>query len=140
MKPNITIETTVFAPADKVWEYWTGKDHICKWNNASEDWHTVYAENDLRPGGKFLSRMEAKDKSFGFDFGGVYDEVEQNKLIKYTLEDGRKVGVTFSPARDSTVITETFDPENTNSIEVQKKGWQNILDNFKRYAEAEKPL
>ena len=85
------------APVEKVWEYWTEPDHITKWSNASDDWHTPYAENDLRVGGKFVSRMEAKDGSFGFDFGGVYDEVRANEFISYTLGDGRKVEITFIP-------------------------------------------
>lgn len=86
---KIIVETTVQAPVEKVWEYWTEPTHITKWNTASEEWHTPFAENDLQVGGKFLSRMEAKDGSFGFDFGGVYDDVRLNEGIAYTLEDGR---------------------------------------------------
>src|SRR5436190_3305443 len=92
---RITIETTVKAPVEKVWSFWTKPEHITKWNNASDDWHTPFAENDLRVGGRFLSRMEAKDGSFGFDFTGVYTEVKTNQLISYTIGDGRKVKVTF---------------------------------------------
>jgi len=136
IKTTITVENTVNAPVEKVWELWTGAKHITKWNNASDDWHTTHAENDLRPGGSFLSRMEAKDGSFGFDFGGIYDEVNPNKLIVYTLGDGRRVKVTFSPSENKTKIVETFEAENTNSIELQKGGWQAILDNFKKYAES----
>ena len=94
-KNNITIETTVIAPVEKVWETWTEPKHIKQWNNASEDWHTTRAENDLRAGGKFLSRMEGKDGSFGFDFEGTYDVVKPNQLIEYTTGDGRKVKITF---------------------------------------------
>jgi len=133
---NITIETTVNAPVEKVWEYWSSPEHITKWSSASDDWHTPRAENDLRVGGSFSSRMEAKDGSFGFDFGGVYDEVEQHKLIAYTLGDGRTVKITFTNVEDSTKVEESFDAEETNSIEMQQGGWQAILDNFKKYVEA----
>src|SRR6266481_2238277 len=95
-KTVITVAATVNAPIVKVWDSWTNPEHIIKWNNASDDWHTTKAENDLRVGGKFLSRMEAKDGSFGFDFGGVYDEVKTNELIAYTIGDGRKVKVNFT--------------------------------------------
>src|SRR5882672_1166747 len=90
-KIMITIEGLINAPVEKVWEFWTGPKHITQWNNASDDWHTPVAENDLRVGGKFLSRMEAKDGSFGFDFWGIYDVVKKNELIEYTIGDGRKV-------------------------------------------------
>ena len=133
---TISIEATVNAPVEKVWKYWTGPEYIVKWNNASDDWHTPHAENDLRVGGKFLSRMEAKDGSFGFDFGGVYDEVKENKLIAYTLGDGREVKITFSAKGNETKVVETFEAENQNSIELQRGGWQSILDNFKKYTEA----
>lgn len=132
---RVTVETTVNAPLEKTWEYWTAPEHIRQWNNASDDWHTPQAENDLRVGGKFLSRMEAKDKSFGFDFEGIYDEVILNEFIGYTLGDGRKVQITFSDKGSSTEIVETFDVENTNPVEMQKQGWQAILNNFKKYIE-----
>lgn len=130
---KIIVEATVQAPVEKVWEYWTEPSHITKWNTATEEWHTPYAENDLQVGGKFLSRMEAKDGSFGFDFGGVYDDVRVNEGIAYTLEDGRKVTISFIPQGDETKVIETFDAENTNPIEMQEAGWQAILDNFKKY-------
>ena len=133
--PTITIETTIKAPIAKIWDYWTKPEHIVKWNQASDDWHTISAENDLREGGKFSSRMEAKDGSFGFDFDGVYDSVKENEYIKYTIGDGRKVKIFFTAQNDETKIVETFESENTNSIEMQKGGWQAILDNFKKYAE-----
>jgi uncharacterized protein YndB with AHSA1/START domain len=133
---TITVENTVKAPVEKVWQFWTLPEHITKWSNASDDWHTPFAENDLKVGGKFISRMEAKDGSFGFDFGGVYDEVKTNKMIAYTIGDGRKVKINFSTNGDETKIVETFEAENTNSIEMQRGGWQSILDNFKKYAEA----
>jgi len=135
-KAIITITTTVLAPAEKVWERWTVPEHIIKWNNASDDWHTTHAENDLRIGGKFLSRMEAKDGSFGFDFIGIYDLVKENKLLEYTLGDGRKVIIVFTGIGNTTNIVETFEAESENSIEMQRSGWQAILENFKKYAEA----
>jgi uncharacterized protein YndB with AHSA1/START domain len=135
-KTIITVETTVKAPAEKVWKYWTGPEHITKWNNASDDWHTPSAKNDLRAGGRFSSRMEAKDGSFGFDFGGVYDEVKTNQLIVYTLDDGRKVKIIFTSLGNETKVTETFESEGTHSIEMQKDGWQAIVNNFKKYTEA----
>jgi uncharacterized protein YndB with AHSA1/START domain len=131
----ITVENTVKAPVEKVWQYWTLPEHITKWNNASDDWHTPFAENDLRVGGKFLSRMEAKDGSFGFDFWGLYDEIKRNEVIASTLGDGRKMKVSFSPAGEGTRVVETFEAERTNPIEMQKGGWQAILDNFKKYVE-----
>jgi len=130
---KIIVETTVQAPVEKVWEYWTEPTHITKWNTASEEWHTPFAENDLQVGGKFLSRMEAKDGSFGFDFGGVYDDVRLNEGIAYTLEDGRKVTINFIRQGNETKVIETFDAESTNPIEMQEAGWQAILDNFKKY-------
>lgn len=136
---TITVQAVINAPVDKVWRLWTTPEHITKWNNASDDWHTPRAENDLRAGGKFLYRMEAKDGSFGFDFVGTYDEIKRNELIAYTIEDGRKVKVTFIKNSDSeTKVVETFEAENTNSLEMQRAGWQAILDNFRRYVEASK--
>lgn len=133
---TITVETTVQAPVEKVWKYWSLPEHITQWCSASDDWHTPKAENDLQTGGKFLSRMEAKDGSFGFDFGGVYDEVKKHELIEYTIGDGRKVKITFDGNADKTKIVETFEAEDTHSIEMQQGGWQAILDNFKKYTEA----
>ena len=136
MNQAITIKATVNAPLEKVWNAWSNPDDIIKWNSASDDWHTPKAENDLRTGGKFLSRMEAKDGSWGFDFGGVYDNVEKHKVIEYTMGDGRKVKVTFTGNGNTTEVVETFDPESENSIEMQRNGWQSILDNFKKYTES----
>jgi len=132
----ITIEANINAPAEKVWKTWSEPEHIMKWNNASEDWHTTKAENDLRAGGKFLSRMEAKDGSFGFDFAGIYTHVKPHELIAYTLGDGRKVSITFTSQGMSTHIKNEFEAENENPVEMQKAGWQAILDNFKKYVEA----
>ncbi|MXV17077.1 SRPBCC family protein [Hufsiella ginkgonis] len=136
-KTAITVESTVNAPVEKVWEIWGEPEHIKKWNSASDDWHTPHAENDLRTGGKFLSTMAAKDGSFSFDFSGVYDEVVEHKSIAYSMADGRKVSVTFTPEGDGTKVTEIFDAETQHSVEMQKAGWQSILDNFKRYTEAQ---
>ena len=133
---KITVETTVNAPVEKVWKSWNEPQHIKNWCAASEDWHAPKAENDLRTGGTFSTRMEAKDGSFGFDFGGVYDNLKKNELIEYTMGDGRKVKVIFSPSGDQTKIVETFDAEATNSVEMQRGGWQAILDNFKKYTES----
>jgi uncharacterized protein YndB with AHSA1/START domain len=132
---KITIEATINASLAKVWQYYTEPKHITQWNNASDDWHTTRAENDLRQGGKFLYRMEAKDGSFGFDFGGVYDEVKANELIGYTMDDGRKAKIVFASADDRTKIVIDFDAETENPIELQRDGWQAILDNFKKYVQ-----
>jgi uncharacterized protein YndB with AHSA1/START domain len=134
-KTKLTVKAKVNAPIGKVWEYWSAPEHITKWNHASDDWHSPHATNDLRKGGKFTSRMEAKDGSFGFDFGGVYDEVITHKLIEYTMGDGRKVTVNFENDGNSTNVIETFDAEETHSLEMQQGGWQAILDNFKKYTE-----
>lgn len=133
---TIKIENAVNVPVETVWEFWTKPEHITKWNNASDDWHTPRAENDLRVGGKFLSRMEAKDGSFGFDFAGVYTEVKTNELIAYTIDDGRNVKVTFEAKDNTTKIITTFEAETQNSIEMQRNGWQAILNSFKKYAES----
>lgn len=135
-KTIITVEATINAPVEKVWQYWTLPEHITQWNNASGDWHTPHAENDLRAGGSFNSRMEAKDGSVGFDFEGVYDAVKTNEYIEYTIGDGRKVKITFTPDGDKTKVAESFEAETTNPIEMQQGGWQAILDNFKKYTEA----
>lgn len=134
-KTVITVHVKVNAPVRKVWECWTKPEHITKWNNASDDWHSPYATNDLREGGKFSTRMEAKDKSMGFDFSGVYNTIVKPKLIEYTLDDDRKVKITFSEVDNQVELTESFEAETTNSNELQRAGWQAILDNFKKYTE-----
>jgi uncharacterized protein YndB with AHSA1/START domain len=135
-KTEITVQNTINAPIEKVWEYWTSPSHITKWNYASDDWHSPSAANDLRTGGKFTSRMEAKDGSMGFDFEGVYEEVKQHELIKYAMSDGRRVTVAFTNLDDKTKVVETFEAENTNPVELQRTGWQTVLDNFKNYVES----
>lgn len=131
----ITVQSTINAPVSHVWQLWTSPEHITKWNNASDDWHTPSAENDLRVGGRFTSRMEARDGSMGFDFGGIYDDVQEHSRIAYTLDDDRKVEITFTSDGNTTQVTETFEAEGTNPVDLQQMGWQAILDNFKRYAE-----
>lgn len=131
----ITVKSTINASIDKVWEFWTLPEHITKWSFASPDWHTPYAENDLREGGKFKSTMAAKDGSMSFDFEGEYTLVEKNKAIEYVMSDGRKVEISFAVTSNGVEITESFDPETQNSEEMQRGGWQAILDNFKTYAE-----
>lgn len=134
----ITVETSVNAPIETVWACWTEPKHIMQWNQASTDWHTTSATNDLRDGGSFTSRMEAKDKSFGFDFGGTYTKVIRHTHIAYVMSDGRKVSIDFDSQDGRTRITETFDPESENSPEMQKQGWQAIMESFRKYAEAQK--
>ena len=131
----ITVSNTVNAPVDKVWEYWTRPEHITKWNHASDDWHTPWAKNDPWTGGGFSARMEAKDGSFGFEFAGVYDLVKDKEYIEYTMGDGRKVKIDFTGSGNTTKVVESFDAEETNSVEMQRGGWQAILDNFKKYVE-----
>jgi len=134
---SITVEATVNAPIEKVWTCWNEPDHITKWCQASDDWHAPYAENDLRTGGKFKTTMAAKDGSFSFDFGGVYTQVENHARIEYDMEDGRKVKIVFTPAGNETKVTETFDAESENPVEMQRAGWQAILDNFKKHTESQ---
>jgi uncharacterized protein YndB with AHSA1/START domain len=135
IKTIITVRTSVNAPVETVWKHWTSPESITKWNNASDDWHTPMASNDLRKDGKFSYRMEARDKSTGFDFEGVYNNVIVNKQIDYTLADSRKVKITFSDNGRTTELIETFEAEPINSIDLQKKGWQSILDNFRKFTE-----
>ena len=134
-KQKITIEVLVKAPIEVVWTFWTTPADIIQWNNTFDDWHTPSAQNDLRAGGKFLFRMEAKDGSFGFDFGGVYDAVKTHESIAYTIGDGKRVEIRFTGSGTETRVVETFEAESQNSIEMQHDGWQAILNNFKKYAE-----
>lgn len=135
-KTTLAVEAVINATVAKVWELWAKPEHITQWNNASNDWHTPSASNDLRVGGSFSSRMEARDGSMGFDFGGIYDAVTPNEYIEYTLGDGRKVKINFIADGNSTKVVESFDAETENSLELQQGGWQAILNNFKKYAEA----
>lgn len=133
---KVTVSASINAPVEKVWKLWTTPEDIMAWNSASPDWHTPRAENDLRTGGSFSSRMEARDGSFGFDFGGVYDLVDEHRQISYTMGDNRKVDVHFATEGGVTQVTETFDAESQNPVDMQQAGWQAILDNFKKYAES----
>lgn len=135
MKSN-TVTTTVAADREKVWKYWTTSLHIEKWNAASADWECPHAENDLRPKGIFLFRMSAKDGSVGFDFKGVYTQVIEFEKIAYTIDDGREVTVQFTLTEDGVRIEETFELETENGEELQRAGWQAILNRFKQYVEA----
>ncbi len=136
MKFNkITIDTVVSTDIQKAWNFYTQTEHITQWNFAADSWHCPSATNDLQVGGKFSSRMEAKDGSFGFDFEGIYTDLENGKQFTYELEDGRKASVSFKDKGTETNVRIVFDAETENSEELQKGGWQAILDNYKKYTE-----
>lgn len=135
VKEKITVECIVNKPINLVWDAWTDPKHITKWNFASPDWHAPSAENDLKAGGKFSYRMEAKDGSMGFDFWGTYDDIKPQQYIEYTMGDDRKAWITFSSTGNETKISESFEAETENPVELQQMGWQAILNNFKQYAE-----
>lgn len=135
MHQKITITATVSAPIEKVWKYWTEPEHITKWAFASDDWEAPSAENDLQVEGRFVTRMQAKVGSDGFDFSGEYTEVLEHEKISYLLDDGRKVVTVFESLGDETKIISTFEMESENPEEMQRAGWQAILDNFKKHAE-----
>ncbi|MDI5886634.1 SRPBCC family protein [Flavobacterium yafengii] len=135
----ITVQSTINASIEKVWELWTAPEHVMKWNNASEDWHTPFAENDLKVGGKFKYTMASKDGTMRFDFEGIYTNVVDYSLIEYEMADGRKVKIVFEKDAKGIKVIESFDPETENSEEMQKNGWQAILDNFKKYVENATP-
>jgi uncharacterized protein YndB with AHSA1/START domain len=132
---KITVETPVRANLNSVWDAWNNPDDINQWNAASDDWHTTQSSVDLREGGKFSARMEAKDGSAGFDFEGTYTRVVPQRLIEYRMSDGREVKVQFSEVADGVLVQETFDAETENDPELQREGWQAILDNFARHVE-----
>ena len=132
---KITVSTTINAPIEKVWSAWTTPEDICNWNAASDEWHTPNAINDLRVNGTFSYRMEAKDGSMGFDLNGTYSVVEHHERIDHFFEDGREITTHFNSNGDTTEVTEAFDAETMNPVELQQQGWQAILDNFKRYVE-----
>lgn len=134
-KTALTVHTTVKAPVEKVWKFWTEPAHISNWCQASDDWHVPAAENDLQEGGRFSTTMAAKDGSMRFDFDGVYSKVKPHQAIGYTIADGRKVEIAFTGRGGETEIVETFEAEDTFPLEVQQGGWQAILDSFKKYAE-----
>ena len=133
---TITVETSVDATLAQVWDAWNDPEDIVQWNSAQDDWHTTRSTVDLREGGKFLSRMEAKDGSSGFDFEGTYTRVVPHEVIEYRMSDGREVRVEFVERSGRVVVTTTFDAESENPPEMQRAGWQAIADNFARYVEA----
>ncbi len=135
MNNKITVVANINADAKKVWDYYTTPQHITKWNFADPSWHCPYATNDMKVGGKYLARMEAKDGSFGFDFEAIYDEIKMGNSFTYSLGD-RTVNVELKPLHNQTEIRVVFDPENENPMEMQQGGWQAILNNFKSYTEA----
>ncbi|MBK8484459.1 MAG: SRPBCC domain-containing protein [Saprospiraceae bacterium] len=137
MTTKITVNTTVIASIENVWKAWTTPNDILQWNHASDDWHTTKVENNLEAGGTFSFRMEAKDGSFGFDFNGIYDCIKINELIEYTMADGRTSIITFSTHDNEVFISQTFDAETQNTIELQQFGWQSIMNNFKKYIDNE---
>ena len=132
---KITVEATVKAPLKRVWDAWNTPEHIQRWNAASDDWHTPSSSVDLREGGRFSARMEAKDGSMGFDFEGTYTRIVPGRLVEYRIGDGRAVSVEFREEQGGVRVRETFDAETQNSPEMQRGGWQSILDNFARYVE-----
>lgn len=134
---KISVETIVAAPIARVWQAYTTPEDIKKWNAASDDWHTTAATVDLREGGDFSSRMEAKDGSFGFDFAGTYTKIVAPKRIEYTFGD-RTAQIEFTEGPNGVQVRVTFDPEATNPVEMQKQGWQAILNNFARHVEGAK--
>ncbi|WP_421871628.1 SRPBCC family protein [Marinoscillum sp.] len=136
MSNKLTIQATVAADSQKAWDYYTQPKHITQWNFADPSWHCPSASNNLRVGGKYTARMEAKDGSFGFDFEAVYSAIEPGESFAYTLGDGRQVSVTFEQQTEHTLVTVVFDPESENPMEMQRNGWQAILDNYAKYTEA----
>lgn len=135
-KPVLTVETTIHCSLEKVWQRFTGPEHIVKWNKATDDWHCPSAENDLRTGGRFCYTMAAKDGSFSFDFEGYYTEVCNRELLEYEITDGRKVIVEFSTVGDTTLVVERFEAEDQNPLELQQEGWHAILNSFRDYCES----
>lgn len=136
MKKMITVSTAVNAPIEKVWNAWNSPAHITQWCFASDDWHAPNAENDLQVGKKFSTTMAAKDGSVSFDFNGEYVNIKENEYIEYNIEGGRNVQITFEVADHKVFITESFEPETENKEELQRDGWQAILDNFKKHVES----
>jgi uncharacterized protein YndB with AHSA1/START domain len=134
-KSPITVQTLVNVPLEKAWKCWTDPAHITQWNHASDDWHCPKATNDPRTGGKFSATMAARDGSMSFNFEGVYDEVIPLQKLAYQMPGGRNVLVTFAAEGSGTLVTETFDPEDMNPEEMQRAGWQAILDNYKQHTE-----
>jgi uncharacterized protein YndB with AHSA1/START domain len=135
---KITVETLIRAELDAVWNAWNNPDDIRQWNNAQDDWHTTKSTVDLREGGLFTAQMEARDGSAGFDFEGSYTRIVPGKVIEYRMSDGREVSVEFAERPGGVLVKETFDTESQNPPELQRQGWQAILDNFGRHVEAKR--
>lgn len=135
MNMKIVVSNTIEKPISKVWEYYNSPEHIVNWNFATEDWQCPWAENDMKVGGVYKAKMEAKDGSFGFELKAVYSEIIPEKSFVYILEDKREVSVKFLEKGQATFVEISFDAEQQNPAEMQKAGWQAILDNFKKYAE-----
>ena len=135
---KITVETVAKAPLHQVWDAWNTPADIQQWNTAQDDWHTTRSTVDLREGGQFLARMEARDGSSAFDFEGTYTKVVPHRAIEYRMSDGREVQIEFAERADGVLVKETFETENENPPEVQRQGWQAILDNFARHVEAKR--
>ncbi|MCB0501777.1 MAG: SRPBCC family protein [Bacteroidetes bacterium] len=133
---KITVTTTIKANLEKVWAYWTQPEHIIQWNFAAEEWCCPRATNELQSGGSFNWRMESKDGKMGFDFVGTYDKIIENELITYKMPDGRQVDITFESTGEEVIVKEIFDPEQINPIDLQRNGWQAILENFKKHVES----
>jgi uncharacterized protein YndB with AHSA1/START domain len=133
---KISVETVVKSDLDTVWLAWNNPEDIKQWNAASADWHTTESEVDLREGGTFSSRMEAKDGSMGFDFSGTFSKVIENQLVEYSMADGRSVVIEFSLVENGVKVEETFEAESHNEAEQQRQGWQSILNNFSKYVES----
>jgi uncharacterized protein YndB with AHSA1/START domain len=140
MATVVNVSVQVNASVEKVWNAWNAPEHVVHWCFASDDWCAPHASSDLRVGGSFITRMEAKDGSFGFDFGGVFDEVVEHKRIVYHMSDGRKVEILFVANGNTTTVVENFDAETENPVEMQQQGWQMILNNFKKYAETKREI
>lgn len=131
----VTVKSNIKAPLNKVWDYWTNEIHIINWNFAAADWHCPSATNNLNVGGEFHYTMAAKDNSFSFDFWGTYQKIDTEKNIEILIGDGRYMKVTFESTGADTIVTERFEPEQENPVEMQQAGWQMILDNFTKYVE-----
>lgn len=135
-KTAVTVTVTVNAPLEKVWQQFNAPEHIVHWNHASDDWHSPFAESEFKEGGKSKITMAAKDGSFSFDFEWVFNKIKEHETVEYTIADGRKVSIQFQPTESGVKVTETFETENTNSVELQREGWQAILNSFKNYVES----
>lgn len=136
-KKRITVEALVGVAPENAWEYYHNPKHITQWNFASKDWHCPSAKNDLSVGGKYSARMEARDGSFGFDYEAIYNSINEFKSFSFTMADGRVVDTSFEELEGKTRVRTIFDAEHDNSVDMQRVGWQSILDNYKRYAESQ---